>query len=177
MRTQKTFSTEGSMSVRSYAGNGRRRVRVGVRRFFKLLKASKSDKALLLRAWGVLWLFRLGLWFLPFRYMRRFIDNTNRMNHKTLRGEATSADRLAGSVIHASRCVAGGQNCLLRAMSLHYILQRGGYSSELHIGVNRPEEGGLAAHAWVENEGIVLIGDLADLPRFTQLRQNQREDP
>jgi hypothetical protein len=44
------------------------------------------------------------------------------------------------------------------------LLQREGYAPQLRIGVSKAE--GFAAHAWLELEGKVLIGD-SDVARFT----------
>jgi hypothetical protein len=47
----------------------------------------------------------------------------------------------------------------------------------LHIGVKRPENGKLDAHAWVESEGRVIVGQLGDLSRFSPLMPLGKEEP
>ena len=44
-----------------------------------------------------------------------------------------------------------------------------GVPSNLRIGVLKKSESELEAHAWVETEGRVLIGDLDDLSGYVQL--------
>ena len=56
----------------------------------------------------------------------------------------------------ARRTPAG--TCLSSALALQRLMSSHGYVSELHIGVTR-EAAGFFAHAWVQYEGRVLIGE------------------
>jgi len=49
------------------------------------------------------------------------------------------------------------------------LLGRRGYPASLRFAVAKDERGKLQAHAWVENERHVIIGDLKDLSRFVVL--------
>ena len=57
--------------------------------------------------------------------------------------------------------------CLVRALAVSRLLAQKGYESTLHIGVKR-KAGLLEAHAWVEYDGRVIIGD-SEVPYFTRL--------
>jgi hypothetical protein len=59
----------------------------------------------------------------------------------------------------ASRFIPGGSNCLVRALAAQTLLGRFGYRSELRIGVRKTPDAGLAAHAWLESAGTVVIGE------------------
>jgi hypothetical protein len=48
------------------------------------------------------------------------------------------------------------------------VLKQSGRHASLHIGVNGSENGRLNAHAWVESQGRVIVGD-SDLGRFNFL--------
>lgn len=63
------------------------------------------------------------------------------------------AAALGVAVNRAANHVLGPANCLTRSMLLRWLLRRYGTPSELRIGV-RFEQGKLAAHAWVEKDGI-----------------------
>jgi hypothetical protein len=54
-------------------------------------------------------------------------------------------------------------------MVTHMMFAEHRYSSELKIGVAKNKDGKLDAHAWVESQGQVLIGNLHDLSRFEPL--------
>lgn len=63
------------------------------------------------------------------------------------------AEALGTNVNRASNHVLGPANCLTRSLLLRWLLRRFGTASDLRIGV-RFEGGRLAAHAWVEMDGI-----------------------
>lgn len=62
--------------------------------------------------------------------------------------------------------------CLTQALSVGILLRHSGQPSELKIGVRKDDAGGFRAHAWVEVQGKVVIGQLPGLDRFTVLRSN-----
>lgn len=79
-----------------------------------------------------------------------------------------SPDRIAWASATASRFVPGGGNCLVRALATGIVLKRYGYPSELKIGVTKPAGGRFEAHAWLESDGRVVIGDF-ELDRYVPL--------
>jgi transglutaminase superfamily protein len=146
-----------------------------VRRFLKFIKLSKTDQLLLARAWGVLWVIKLGLWVVPFRNMKRFLTNENYPVRRGKEKVKIPVKRVAWTVSMASRYVPNGKNCLLRAATTHHLLKRIGHPSVLHIGVDSSTQGTLDAHAWVESNGEVVVGNLSDLDRFAILLPPRRE--
>ena len=63
------------------------------------------------------------------------------------------AAALGVAVNRTANHVFGPATCLTRSLLLRWLLRRYGTASDLRIGV-RFEEGVLAAHAWVEKDGI-----------------------
>jgi hypothetical protein len=59
--------------------------------------------------------------------------------------------------------------CLARALATQILLSRCGYPSHLRFGIVKEKEGHLQAHAWVESQGEVVMGDLRNLSEFTPL--------
>jgi len=86
-----------------------------------------------------------------------------------LQGRALTPTQIAQAVLRAQRGVPGVYRCLPAAYAGHLLLHRHGYPSIIHVGVGRDPKGALEAHAWVECEGRILIGDLPDLARFVPL--------
>jgi transglutaminase superfamily protein len=68
-------------------------------------------------------------------------------------------DRISWAVRAASRFIPGASNCLVRALATQSLLGRFGYRSTLQIGVRKAPDGGLAAHAWLESAGAIVIGE------------------
>jgi hypothetical protein len=79
-------------------------------------------------------------------------------------------ERVARTVERASRRLLGKNACLTQALTSQLILKRHGIPARLRIGVQKNEQGFMQAHAWVENDGLVVIGGRAvDLKNYTPL--------
>jgi hypothetical protein len=82
--------------------------------------------------------------------------------------DVSSARRVVWAVEAVARRLFPARPCLPQALAARFLLARRGVTTDLHIGVARTADGELAAHAWLEREGRVLIGGLAS-PREYQL--------
>jgi Transglutaminase-like superfamily len=69
----------------------------------------------------------------------------------------------------STRYMPGGAKCLARALTTQVLMHRYSHLGELRIGVSKSTTGSLEAHAWIEHQGQVIIGNLEDLPRFIPL--------
>jgi hypothetical protein len=79
-----------------------------------------------------------------------------------------SIERVVWAVNVVSRYMPGGVKCLARALATQRLLAQQGYFTQLRIGVKNLK-GKLEAHAWVENNGEVVIGEVPNLSEFTAL--------
>ena len=138
-----------------------------MRSLYKFIQLTPARKALHLKAVLLVALVRLGLWVLPFRMLKWII---NRIGSHPLphHGVQMSPDEIAAIVGAAARRIPHA-TCLTQAMSLHLLCRRRGYETFVRIGVGRDGESKFRAHAWVEREGKVIIGNLADLNTFLPL--------
>lgn len=119
---------------------------------------------------GAVWMLivsiRLGLWLMPIRLLRRlsrpFVDS--------FRADALSVyeRRVIWAVEHASLAVPKA-TCLTQALAARVALGWGGLNSELQIGVLKSERGVFEAHAWVERQGRIVIGNRTDLAGYAVL--------
>jgi hypothetical protein len=121
-----------------------------------------ADRVLLARALGWVALARGALWFVPFTRLRAAAD---RLRASGLR-RRTDPARVAWAVETAARAVPRA-TCLSQALAADAMLRRAGRTPTLRIGVAK-EGGSLEAHAWLELDGSVLVGD-HDLHRYTPL--------
>jgi hypothetical protein len=87
--------------------------------------------------------------------------------------EATEEEaRLSRAVIRVLRRLPSGSQCLLRSLVLLEVLARRGVHSELVIAVQpmeRAEDVGLDAHAWIEVGGRPLLAPALDYGRLVTL--------
>ncbi len=108
-----------------------------------------------------------GLRLFSFRRMQQWIGSKPAQDTgRTQRSAPTrkySPEELAGALLSGSRFVPGS-TCLVQALAGQWLLQGEGYAPQLRIGVSKAE--GFQAHAWLELEGKVLIGD-SEVERFT----------
>lgn len=62
------------------------------------------------------------------------------------------------------------QPCLTQALVVQLLFKRRKIPADLHIGVAKDSNGQLEAHAWVESDGVVVIGGSeTDLQHYARL--------
>jgi Transglutaminase-like superfamily len=83
-----------------------------------------------------------------------------------------SPERITGAVVTAGRILPGLQNCLLQALAAEAILARAGYDCHLQIGAAKDGPHKLVAHAWLERDGKILLGDF-EPGRFRKLTTSE----
>jgi hypothetical protein len=107
--------------------------------------------SLLVEAWLTLCRVRLGLWLLPWKIVARTPALSNRR-------AAPSIERSSAAIRIVSRYVPSA-TCLTQALALRQLLARHGRVSVLNLGVRNPPGGRLQAHAWLEADGHVILGN------------------
>ena len=122
------------------------------------------DARLLAAAAPTTTLVRLALWTLPFRTVRTAVARMAAPAKITV--NRPPLDRIIWSIHVASRFVPHA-TCLTQSLTAQILLARHGYPAELRLGVAR-DAGQFEAHAWVESNGRVVIGQ-ADLHRYTPM--------
>lgn len=110
------------------------------------------------------WVVRIALWLFSFRNVRRGVAFLTR---KAVRTKVhPSAEQFSLAVRAASRWVPKA-TCLTKAVALHILLRRAGLQSKIRLGVAK-DGGHFEAHAWVEHQEKVVIGDIG-LQRFVSI--------
>ncbi len=108
---------------------------------------------------------RVGLTVLPFRRLEPILAKLAQAvpGYSVADG---AEEKLAWSVAAVSRYIPHA-TCLTQALALKVLLARHGHPSEVRIGVAK-QDGQLKAHAWLERNGRILIGE-SGLAPFTPL--------
>lgn len=108
----------------------------------------------------LLGLVRIGLVTLPFNFLRQILACYARrpmlFGHPT--DDSSFPDRLTWTVETVGPPFWRNNSCLAKALVAQTLLDRHGWPTSLHIGVLKDRDGRLRAHAWLETEGVVLIG-------------------
>jgi hypothetical protein len=134
-----------------------------LRKFFSL---PVKEQQILVKAFFLLIIIRLGLWLLPFRTLQRTLE---RLFHYpvTPNRQSPSPEKFSWAVSAVSQYVPSA-TCLTQALTLQALLSREGIHSDLALGVARDDASGIIAHAWLEIDGKVIIGG-QERDRYTRL--------
>lgn len=124
----------------------------------KLLKLKAGDRRLLLKTLYLLWVIRLGLWILPFNRLRDLLERWGSNRADLPKADTLYRDRVSWAVTTAERFIPGRKTCLVQALAVQFVLARRSFPANLRLGVVKDESKGLRAHAWVESDGVVVIG-------------------
>lgn len=142
------------------------------RRLVAALRASPRAYAHVLRALPVVAAARIALWVLPLKTALGLTVRA-RDRRRPRRRPAPPAQDLAAGIRRASRLVPKA-NCLPQALAGQILLGRAGYETEVRIGIRQTPARGFEAHAWLEHDGRILLGDLPDMAHFTPLPALER---
>lgn len=133
----------------------------------KFLRLSLQEYWLFAKAAGLLVFVRFSLSLLPFPYVRTLLDRAGRCSPR-LAVDPPPVEQFPWAVKSVSRLIPGGQHCLSQALAVQTFLMRRGYLSKICFGVQCEPGRTFTAHAWLECNGVVLIGG-DHLNRFVRL--------
>ena len=140
--------------------------------FRKFVRLPARDRAILTRTVVTLGAARLATWVLPFAIGRRLLVGKRRATTPSV-----TRDQISWAMARAQRVVPRA-TCLPQALAAEALLTRGGLTADLQIGVMKTSEGKLLAHAWVESDGRIVVGELPEgLGNYTRLPTIPRNWP
>jgi Transglutaminase-like superfamily len=136
-----------------------------MRRLRNFLKLRTRARVLLLVTFILLASVKCGLKLVPFYRLFKFLASvsTFKVVHRANIAEIVWSTNIV------TNYMPGGAKCLARALTTQVLMNWHGYKPEFRIGVAKADAGNLEAHAWIEYQGFVIIGNLDDLGRFIPL--------
>lgn len=60
-------------------------------------------------------------------------------------------------------------SCLTQALAALLLLRKSGQNVEMKIGVAKDDRSRLIAHAWLEKDGQIILGEIPDQGRYVTL--------
>lgn len=129
----------------------------GLNTWSKVLELTSTQWILLMKATVILLLTKASLLTLTFPQLKKTYA---RILH--VKKSGTYPEEYVAAAAWAVRAVAYrlpfGLTCLPQALTLKYLLRRDP-NMPLHIGVQTAASQGFQAHAWIEKDGHIVIGD------------------
>lgn len=133
-----------------------------MKRLRNFFRRSPADRLLLVKSAMLLGMIGLGLFLLPFKVVLVRVDNVKPRKGLKHGIKAIPANRISWAVSKVSRYIPYTK-CLAKALALKVLFTREGYQAKLCIGVDKCGNDQLKAHAWVESQGEIVIGNTDNL--------------
>jgi hypothetical protein len=138
---------------------------------------NRDDRRLVLEAAIVLAVVWVGLWVLSFARVRGLIDRYAHQPRVSLDQARPAVGRIGWAVSAVAHRSPVPMTCLRQALAADAILRRRGFVSQLRFGVQLHRNNSfrsLEAHAWVECEGAIVVGDIKELADYLVLAAPDR---
>ena len=134
-------------------------MRSRINRLGAVFQLAPRERIVLARAWGLFLLVPLALRILPFtRLLARWQKSSPGRCQDFGPVPSPPLPRLVWLVEVAARYSPLSATCLTKALVLSRILGGRGIVSTLRIGIARHDGASLTAHAWLERNGEVILG-------------------
>lgn len=139
-----------------------------MRAVLKFLKLPLAEKLLFAEALPVVVITGLILRLVPFRFLRKWL--VKRLSADTTAGPADMAEiqKIVRSVDFFSR-FHPFESCLTRSLSALLLIKFNGEHAILKIGVAKDEHETFKAHAWLESNGRIVLGQVPSASQYTVL--------
>ena len=134
-----------------------------LKRFWRL---SGADKWLLLRAVG--WMLAARIMLIASSFRRLSAPMPAAKDATQPEPDPELLQRIGWAVAVAANHVPWRSDCFPQTIAARMLLKRYGFTSTIHIGVERVGEDELNAHAWLTCGNTVITGG-TDLDRYTEL--------
>ena len=138
-----------------------------IRKPRKFIRLSSADKRLFVRVGLRLFQVRIKLWASTYKATRSWLEKKISVSGPT-RTDSRFAEKIARFILAASQFVPKS-SCLTQALAGESLLRELGYEPTLHIGVKKENREAFEAHAWLELNGVKIIGGPASSD-FNQFR-------
>ncbi len=124
----------------------------------KFAGLSNADRILIIRSAAVLAGTWIGLRLLPFRRVLQTVEIFSSVSHSK-NDSLWNPDKIVWAVVAISRYSPLTLSCLEQALAAKITLGREGYPALVRIGVASGKGAQLRAHAWLECNDEIIIGD------------------
>ncbi len=136
-------------------------------RIGRVITSDPRERKMLALTFTWLVFFRLRNLFLPYRLTRKWMAQEVATGPSTGTADESVVVDVTRSVRRCSRFVPGA-TCLVQALATRAVLRHYGQDSSIRLGVAKSARS-IAAHAWVEIDGRIVLGMQPNSSRYTVL--------
>jgi hypothetical protein len=129
-----------------------------MRPLLRWVRLAPPDRWLVVQALVLLLTARVALQLLPLRRLPPLMARIAALFPHGWEENRLKQERIVWAVLTVAKHIPWAATCLVQAFAGQALLRREGYSSELRIGVARQADAELKAHAWVESDGMIVLG-------------------
>ena len=140
----------------------------------RFIQIAPQERNLFLKTYVLLTFVRLGLVWRSFNRLRSLLERISSPHPAAVAtidplSQRQLVARIQWAINACCKFMPGSVKCLARALTMKTLLDQYNCPSKLMIGVDKNSLDQLEAHAWIEYEGHVVMGQLNDLSRFKPL--------
>lgn len=130
----------------------------------RFLKRPIYQQWLILRISASIICVRVMLRFVPFKRLLGWMQRSSPL--KRVAFDADTAQYLSHNIEVIGNVLIPKGPCLTKALVGRWFLNQIGYETTMHFGVRYGNNQQLEAHAWLEHDGEIVIGNLVDLESY-----------
>jgi hypothetical protein len=138
-----------------------------MRRLRKFVDLPKREKQFFFQALLLIMAYRLRLKFLPLQVILQKVERRSQSLLASCPSEIEP--KKIARLITAASALVPFSTCLSQALAGKILFAMNGYTTTLHIGVSNTSETGFEAHAWLRQNGEIVLGWLPDMERYREL--------
>jgi hypothetical protein len=124
----------------------------------KFWQRPRHERLLLLEATLLLAVARFAIDVIPFRYVGRIAARQVSRQEPSRQARTNAVQRVCWAIATCARHVPWRAKCFEQGLAAQFMLRRRGAPSVLYYGAAPDDEKGLAAHVWVRDGDVDVIG-------------------
>jgi hypothetical protein len=128
-----------------------------------------SKRRLLIATFLLLNSIRIGFLLVKFSLLQKLLEKFSTFHPDKSTNSTISIDQIIWAINVSTHLSPGQAKCLARALTAHTLMKRQGYNPTLQIGVIKNSEEEFQAHAWLEYQGKIVVGQLPDMEKYSTL--------
>lgn len=139
-------------------------------KFYYLKQLTHQERYFCMQSVFWLLLVKTALCLFPYSRTIYYIQAWSRNTHKVRTKKDILPSDMCILIEKCAYCLPLSLKCLSRALTGYVLCRRSGHPVYLRIGAKRSSDGNFCAHAWLELNDVIIMGNLPDIHSFSKFR-------